>query len=145
MRIKKKPLPFYDIRDEDHGQGRLQMAEHIAAIIDANRFGVKGLYVIGSTKNSTAQAGSDIDLLVHFTGSKKQKHELDLWFEGWSLCLDEMNYQRTGFKAGGLLDIHYLSSKTEIDEDQIANKFGIISRDGIKKLDISDKKTTAKN
>jgi len=129
----------YDIRDEDHWQWRLQMAEHIATIIDVNRFGVKGLYVIGSTKNSTAQAGSDIDLLVHFYGSKKQKEELNLWFEGWSLCLDEMNYQRTGFKAGGLLDIHYLSTDKQIDEDQIAKKFGIISRDGIKKLDLPNR------
>ena len=39
---------------EDHWRWRLRMAEHLAAQLDAERFGVKGLYVFGSTKNATA-------------------------------------------------------------------------------------------
>ena len=39
---------------EDHWRWRLRMAERIAAAADAERFGIKGLYVFGSTKNATA-------------------------------------------------------------------------------------------
>ncbi len=118
----------------DHWQWRQQMAERIAEQLDPKRFGVKELYLLGSTKTGMAQAGSDIDLLVHFAGSPQQKRELDNWFEGWSLCLDEMNYIRTGYKAGGLLDIHYITDEEMDDEEEIAKKFEILSRNGFKKL-----------
>jgi pyruvate,water dikinase len=50
------------IASEQHWRWRLRMAERIAARIDAGRFGVKGMYVFGSTKNATAGPTSDIDL-----------------------------------------------------------------------------------
>ena len=49
------------------------MAERIAAELDAERFGVKGMYLCGSVKNATAGPGSDIDLLVHFSGNAQQR------------------------------------------------------------------------
>ena len=58
---------------EDHWRWRLRMAERIAEQLDAERFGVKALYVFGSTKNATAGPGSDIDLLVHFRGTPEQR------------------------------------------------------------------------
>ncbi|MGB8953241.1 MAG: PEP/pyruvate-binding domain-containing protein [Candidatus Aminicenantales bacterium] len=103
---------------ENHWAWRLEMAEHIASQLDAKHFGVKAMYVIGSTKNATAGPQSDIDLLVHVQGTKTQRHELIHWLEGWSLCLDEMNFQKTGYKSGGLLDVHLIT-----DED-IARKTG---------------------
>lgn len=104
-------------RDEDElWRWRLSMAEHIASQIDPQRFGVKEFYVFGSTKNATARPVSDIDLLIHFDGTEKQKAELLNWFEGWSLCLSEINYLRTGYKTKGLLDVHLVS------EDDIKNK-----------------------
>ncbi|WP_456440104.1 PEP/pyruvate-binding domain-containing protein [Caldithrix abyssi] len=124
----------------DHWQWRQQMAERIAEQLDAERFGVKGLYLLGSTKNGTAQAGSDIDLLVHFGGTPEQRKELDLWFEGWSLCLDEMNYMRTGYKAGGLLDVQYITEEEILDEEDIAEKIRYLGRDGFKKLLLSNEK-----
>ncbi|HSG29503.1 MAG TPA: PEP/pyruvate-binding domain-containing protein, partial [Candidatus Krumholzibacterium sp.] len=95
---------------------RLRMAEHIASRLDPERFGVAGLYVFGSTKNATAGLASDIDLLVHFRGTRKQLDELKIWFEAWSLSLDEINYLKTGYRSGGLLDVHFVT-----DED-IENK-----------------------
>ena len=89
---------------EDHWQWRLRMAERMAAQLDGARFGVKALYVFGCTKNATAGPGSDIDLLIHFHGSEEQKQELVLWLEGWSLCLAEINFSRSGYKSNGLLD-----------------------------------------
>jgi len=88
------------------------MAQNIAARLDPERFGVKGCYLMGSTKNACAGPCSDIDLLIHFDGSAPQREALLLWLEGWSRCLDEMNFLLTGYRTGGLLDVHLL---TEID------------------------------
>ncbi|RLC41977.1 MAG: pyruvate, phosphate dikinase [Candidatus Coatesbacteria bacterium] len=112
-----RPVSHYRTQEEDnHWAWRLKMAEHIALQLDPKRFGVAGIYVFGSTKNATAGPQSDIDILIHFRGSDSQREELMLWLEGWSLCLDEMNYLRTGYRTGGLLDVHIVT-----DED-IKNK-----------------------
>jgi pyruvate,water dikinase len=103
-------------RAENHWAWRLEMAEHIASKLDPGRFGVQAMYIIGSVKNATAGPQSDIDLLVHFRGSKKQRQDLLTWMEGWSLSLDEMNFQKTGLRTGGILDVHLIT-----DED-IANR-----------------------
>jgi hypothetical protein len=103
-------------RRENHWAWRLEMAEYIASMLDARRFGVQAMYVIGSTKNATAGPQSDIDLLVHFRGTPAQRQALLTWMEGWSLCLDELNYRRTGYRSGALLDVHVVT-----DED-IAKK-----------------------
>jgi hypothetical protein len=103
-------------RAENHWAWRLEMAEHIASKLDPARFGVQAMYVIGSSKNATAGPQSDIDLLVHFRGTKKQRQDLMTWMEGWSLSLDEMNFQKTGLRTGGILDVHLVT-----DED-IANR-----------------------
>lgn len=98
-----------EITDEHSWRWRFRTAEHIASQLDPDRFGVKAVYLIGSAKNATATPRSDIDLLVHFAGTEKQKRELEAWFEGWSLSLDEANFLRTGFKVGGLLDVQYVT------------------------------------
>jgi len=103
---------------------RLRMSEYIASQLDTERFGVKGYYVFGSTKNATANPKSDIDLLIHFTGDERQRADLMIWLEGWSLCLAEMNYLRTGYKTNGLLDIHIVT------DDDIANKTSYAAKIG---------------
>ncbi|HHE54295.1 MAG TPA: pyruvate, phosphate dikinase [Caldithrix abyssi] len=134
----KEESKFLGQSAAEHWQWRQQMADRIAEQLDAERFGVKGLYLLGSTRSGMAQAGSDIDLLVHFVGTPEQRRELDNWFEGWSLALDEINYQRTGYKAGGLLDIHYITDEEIIDEKDIAEKIKYLGRDGFKKLILSN-------
>jgi hypothetical protein len=106
---------------------RLRMAEHIASQLDAERFGVKGIYVFGSTKNATAGPGSDIDLLVHVNGSAKQQEELNSWLEGWSLCLAEMNFTQTGYKSTGLLDIHLVTDEDIERKTSYAVKIGAVT------------------
>jgi hypothetical protein len=103
------------------------MAEKLAAELDPERFGVMGLYVYGSTKNATAGPGSDIDLLVHFAGSPEQRRALELWLEGWSLCLAEMNYLRTGYKSYGLLDLQILSDDDIARQTSYAAKIGAVT------------------
>lgn len=106
---------------------RLRMAERIAAHLAPERFGVKGFYVIGSTKNATAGPASDIDLLIHFAGTKRQKEDLLLWLDGWSLTLAELNYQRTGYASDGLLDIHLVTDEDIAKKTSYAVKIGAVT------------------
>ncbi|MBN1884765.1 MAG: nucleotidyltransferase domain-containing protein [Candidatus Krumholzibacteriota bacterium] len=106
---------------------RLRMAEHIAAQLDPERFGVAGFYVFGSTKNATAGMGSDIDIIVHFRGTKKQRADLLNWLEGWSLCLDRINYLRTGYRTGGLLDVHIVTDRDIEKRTSFAVKIGAVT------------------
>jgi pyruvate, water dikinase len=112
---------------EDHWRWRLRMAEHIASEIDGDRFGVKAMYVFGSTKNATAGPGSDIDLIVHVGGSESQRQQLEVWLEGWSLCLGEMNYLRTGFRTDGLLDVKIVTDADIANHMSYASKIGAIT------------------
>ena len=109
---------------EDHSQWRLRMAERLASQLDGERFGVKAMYVFGSTKNATATPGSDIDLLVHFHGTERQKQQLKLWLEGWSLCLAAINFSRTGCETKRLLDCNLLTDEDIAKKTSYALKIG---------------------
>ena len=102
---------IFEPGSEEHWKWRHAMAALIAKRLNMERFGVEALYVIGSTKNATAGPASDIDLLVHFTGNVGQRRCLESWFEGWSLCLSEMNRHKTGCQTEGLLDIHIVTDQ----------------------------------
>jgi len=112
---------------EDHWRWRLRMVERIAAEADTVRFGIKGMYVFGSTKNASAGPGSDIDLLVHVEGHDRHRPDLELWLEGWSLCLAEMNYLRTGYKSDGLLDVHLVTDADIEQRTSYASKIGAVT------------------
>jgi predicted nucleotidyltransferase len=102
---------------DEHWKWRYHVSEKIAALMDMERFGVEAVYVIGSTKSGQAGPGSDIDLLVHLTGSKQQEKELKAWVEGWGMGLAELNFLKTGYLiTGSLIDLHVIH-----DED-IRNK-----------------------
>ncbi|MBZ5495379.1 MAG: nucleotidyltransferase domain-containing protein [Acidobacteriia bacterium] len=112
---------------DDNSRWRIRMAQKIAAELDAGRFGVKGVYVIGSTKNGTAGPEADIDLIVHFDGTPAMKHELEIWLEGWSLALAEMNYLRTGYKRKGLLDVRIVTQQEIAKQTGFAAKIGAVT------------------
>ncbi|HWQ75285.1 MAG TPA: PEP/pyruvate-binding domain-containing protein, partial [Syntrophomonas sp.] len=78
--------------EDRYWRWRYYMAERLAEKLDFEEFGVKGIYLFGSTGNGSAGPGSDIDLLIHFQGSLRQREELKFWLEGWSMSLAEMNY-----------------------------------------------------
>jgi pyruvate, water dikinase len=98
-------------RTDIHWRWRLQCVERIAELMDPARFGVKALYLFGSTQNGTAGPQSDIDLLVHFDGTPIQEKELLTWLDGWSLCLSYINYIKTGYRTDGLLGIHMVTDE----------------------------------
>jgi len=112
---------------EAHWRWRLRMAEGIAAELDAGRFGVKALYVFGSTKNATAGPNSDIDILIHDDGSGRKRSELALWLDGWSRSLSETNYLRTGYRSDGLLDVHYVTDQDIEKQTSYAVKIGAVT------------------
>jgi pyruvate, water dikinase len=103
------------------------MAEQISLELDRARFGVRALYVFGSTKNANAGPGSDIDLLVHFGGTERQREDLLTWLQGWSLCLGELNYLRTGYRAGELLDVHVVTDEAIASKTSYAVKIGAVT------------------
>ncbi len=121
---RREPSPEPQL---DHWRWRLLMAERVASQLEPKRFGVKALYLIGSAKNATAGPGSDIDLLVHCTGTPEQRQALEVWLEGWGLCLDEVNYLRTGHRAGSLLDVHIVSDKDIVARSSYAVKIGAVT------------------
>ena len=102
------------------------MAEQIAAELDMEALGVKGIYLFGSTNNCTARCNSDIDLLIHFGGTDEQKKKLSAWLQGWSLALAQINYLKTGYKSNGLLDVHYITDKDIRDKTSYAVKINSI-------------------
>lgn len=112
---------------EEFWRWRMRMAERIAAEIDPERFGVVAVYVIGSTKNATAGPTSDLDLLLHVRGSDAQRRDLLTWLDGWSLSLGEMNYLRTGYATGGLLDVHLVTDEDIAEKTSFAAKIGAVT------------------
>jgi predicted nucleotidyltransferase len=111
------------------------MAERIAKAADPARFGIRGLYLLGSSKNGTAGPGSDIDLIVHFSGTPRMLSDLRSWLEGWSLALSEMNYLRTGVSTKGLLDVHVVTDEDLRDPKGHAAKIGAVT-DAARPLEI---------
>lgn len=95
----------------------LPFAERIVAAIKPDRFGVQEVYPFGSTEAGNAGVGSDFDLIIVSAGSERQRRDLEMWLEGWSLCLAEVSFQLYGVPSRGLLDIGFFDperAKTEI-------------------------------
>jgi predicted nucleotidyltransferase len=122
----KKPDQIPGPREE-YWRWRMRMAEKIASEIEPQRLGVQAMYVFGSTKNASAGPASDIDLLVHFRGSDDQRRELEAWLHGWSLCLGEVNFLRTGYKARELLDVHIITDQDIEKRTSYAAKIGAVT------------------
>ena len=125
--MPKREPPARVKEPDDHWRWRLRMAEEIASQLDAKRFGVIGMYLFGSTKNATAGPASDIDIIIHMRGTDEQKNQLTSWLEGWSLCLSELNYWRTGQRTQGLLDVHIVTDEDIKKKTSYAVKIGAVT------------------
>lgn len=131
--------PQYQVEQESPWRWRCRIAEIIASQLSTEEFGVKAMYVFGSTKNATAGPASDIDLLIHFGGTPEQECRLNFWLTGWSLCLDELNYLRTGHRTGGLLDVHVVTDQDIAAKTSYAAKIDAVT-DPARQLPIGRKK-----
>jgi hypothetical protein len=126
LEILEKPEGEKSIKNEDHhlltnkqdqySIWRWQMAQLIADRVDIKDYGIKGIYLIGSSKNMNSGPASDIDLMIHMDENTEKRSRLSTWLDGWSQCLSEINFQQTGYKTSDLLDIHFIS------DDDIARK-----------------------
>lgn len=114
--------PESEPKQQDYWQWRNYMAEQIAANLDAETYGVKGVYLFGSTNTGTAGMGSDIDLLIHFDGSDEQRRGLEMWLDGWSGALAKINYLQTGYDQERLLDVHIVTDADIAAGDPFAAK-----------------------
>ncbi|HUT08565.1 MAG TPA: pyruvate, phosphate dikinase, partial [Candidatus Latescibacteria bacterium] len=106
--------------DEDHFRWRQRMAERIAYHCGGQPWGVRGVYLLDETEAGEVSPDSPIKLIVHFLGSARQRKALEIWLQGWSLSLAEMNYFRTGFHSEGLLDVRYLTDEKIRGEKDVA-------------------------
>lgn len=125
---------YVEWQPSNYWQWRYKMAERMAELIPAEKFGVKGFYIFGSSKNANAGPASDIDLLIHIEDNADTE-KMNLWFEGWSECLSELNYLKTGYTSEGLLDIHYVTDEDIEKRTSFASKIGAIT-DPAKQLKI---------
>ena len=94
----------------DHWRWRQRFAERLAAAMDPGHFGVRGVYLYGSTEVGDASAGSDIDLIIVFAGTSQQKRDLCLWLDAWSVCLAQLGLELYGFPGEGLLDVRFVDA-----------------------------------
>jgi hypothetical protein len=125
--LAEAPTPVAEAPQHQYWRWRLTMAERIAEQIDRDRFGVVACYVFGSTENATAGPGSDIDLLIHFRGTDAQRAALLEWLDGWSRCLAEINFLRTGYRTDGLLDAHLVTDDDIARRTSFAAKIGAVT------------------
>ena len=114
-------------KSEVHWRWRQRNIEGLARQIDPERFGVKGFYLFGSTKNATSGPASDIDILIHFDGTNTQRKDLEIWLDGWSHSLSQMNFLRTGYETDGLLDVHIITDEDIKNKTSYAVKIGAIT------------------
>jgi len=135
-------VEIVDRAGDEHWRWRFRMAQRIAAQLDAKKFGLKAFYLIGSTKNASAGPASDIDLLLHFDGNEEQRRDLLLWLEGWSRCLGEINFLRTGYRTEGLLDVHLVTDENIRARDSFAVKIDAIT-DPARKLPMKNSQEMA--
>ncbi|HHD16941.1 MAG TPA: pyruvate, phosphate dikinase, partial [Euryarchaeota archaeon] len=119
----------------DHWEWRKNKAEEIARTIDQELYGIKAIYIIGSTKNGTAGPASDLDLVIHVEATEEQKEQLMLWLKGQDLKLVEENKERTGIETETILDIHLVTDE-DIEKNTSWASHINSPYDPAKKLDI---------
>ena len=118
---------------DEHWKWRLSMAKSMAEHMDKEMFGIINLYLIGSTKQAKAGPASDIDFIVHVKDKNVNTQLIEKWFEGWGLCLDEINYQRTGYSTKrSLVDLHIITDEDIAKKDSFASMIDAIDSPAMK-------------
>jgi hypothetical protein len=112
---------------ENHWRWRKNMAQKLSEKLPATKFGVKAIYLFGSTKNASAGPASDIDLLLHISSTPEQREQLTAWLQGYSLCLAEINQLKTGYETVGLLDYHLVTDEDISNKTSFAVKIGAVT------------------
>jgi hypothetical protein len=123
--IRHTPVSGGSRDREEEWKWRYRMAARLAARVDADKYGIKGMYIFGSSKNAIARNDSDIDLIIHVDGDPEKRREAELWFDGWSKCLAEINFLRNGtFFEEGILDCYFVTDEDVENRNSYAMKIG---------------------
>lgn len=101
---------------------RRYIAKELARSLDMEFFGVKGIYLFGSTESGDTGIGSDIDIILYVDSSPQQRELLLQWLDGWNQALCRFNYLLTGHQAKLMLDAHL------IDQSDINQKSSYAAR-----------------
>ena len=73
-------------------------------------------------------AGTALGTLpIIIAGNEEQKARLLDWLDGWSLCLSEVNYLKTGYRTEGLLDVHIVTDEDIKNRSSYAVKIGAVT------------------
>ncbi len=113
---------------DEHWKWRFRMVENIADKTDFKYYGLKAMYVIGSTKEANAGPGSDIDLLIHFNGTEYQKKLFKAWIDGWNYSLSEFNREKTGYRLkDGIIDLHIITDEDIVQKSSFAVMIGNVN------------------
>lgn len=108
-RLRSVKAQWHIETKHEHWEWRNYMAQQIAADLDLQALGVKGIYLFGSTDTGESGIGSDIDLLLHVDADEAQREKLKTWLDGWSRALARINYLQTGYDTDKLLDVHLVT------------------------------------
>jgi len=100
-----------DVNFNEPWQMRTRIAENIASKLDGQKYGVKSIYLFGTTFIKTATMNADVDLAVHFVGTEEQKMLLNQWFKGWNDSLADINYYQTGIRTEKFIDVFYITDE----------------------------------
>ena len=105
---------------EDHWRWRLRMAERIAADLDARPLRRRGPLRLRQHQERHGRARAATSTCSSTSAAAESSAaSCELWLEGWSLCLAEMNYLRTGYRTDGLLDVHLVTDEDIANADQL--------------------------
>jgi hypothetical protein len=63
---------------------------------------------------------------LHLRGEGPPERDLEIWLEGWSRALAEINFLKTGYKSEGLLDVHYVTDKDIREKSSYAMKINSV-------------------
>ena len=62
-----------------------------------------------------------------FRALRSRRDKLTLWLEGWSRCLSEINFLRTGYRTEGLLDVQLITDADIATRSSYAVKIDAIT------------------
>ena len=131
-------VEIVDRTGEEHWRWRFRMAQRIAA--QARSAIVRGQGVLPDRQHEERNRWSGRATSIcclHFQGTEEQKRELLLWLEGWSRCLSEINFLRTGYRTEGLLDVHLITDTDIAERSSYAVKIDAIT-DPARKLPMKE-------
>jgi len=109
------PNPAAGSKREDPWDWRLPMIRQLAARLEPEQFGECKMYLAHDTGTAKSASIHPIDIYVLCRGTDEQRKLLQLWIEGWSLCLGETYFLKDGQQNSNLRQIHVLNENDPAD------------------------------